>query len=515
MPVSDRSAPLLLVKLETNDGEFRVVTESVLSFKYTDRERAADVLKITVDNSDLTQFDDPLWRKGGKLKVQWGYPGGMSPERTVVITSVKGFRELQIEANALSVVMNTNVRCRVFENTTITEIARTIAAENGFGPDLQIIDIIDEVQEVFTQARLTDAQFLRRWASRVGFEFFVDFDGLHFHERRLGDAPVRVIIWHEDPGQGDIIGDPTVENDLTARPGRTRVQGRDPMTRTDIDVTANNDTDPDRHVLAPIIGIFDFDAGNAIAVEQTLASSDIVPTADATTPSARRRARARFRRTQQVAVKMTLPIVGDPLLLAKTVVEVRGMGQRLSIRYYVKEVEHDLGTGGYVCKLKLISDGHGGHSTRSTRAQGLSLLQAGRGPGRGQGRSESVEAELQAAIQAAQTSGNDQVVASLQAALTRYQTGGNAERAEVTRQLRSVINDPDADQATRDAASQAAGSLAQRGPETETGGRQNTAEAQENTADLQPERLFDAETGSVITVYRPTRRSTESRESTT
>ena len=515
MTVSDRSAPLLLVKLETNDGEFRVVTDDILSFKYTDRERAADVLKVTVDNSDLTQFDDPIWRKGGKLKVQWGYPGGMSPERTVVITSVKGFRELQIEANALSVVMNTNVRCRVFENTTITEVARTIAAENGFGPDLQVIDIIDEVQEVITQARLTDAQFLTRWASRVGFEFFVDFDGLHFHERRIGDAPVRVLTWHEDPGQGDIIGDPTIENDLTARPGRVRVQGRDPMTRTDIDVTANNDTDGNRPTAAPIVEIIDPETGNTTTVERNLASSDIVPTADATTPAARRRARARFRRAQQVAVKMSLPIVGDPLLLAKSVVEVRGMGQRLSIRYYTKEVEHDLGTGGYVCKLKLVSDGHGGHSTSSTRAQGLSLVQAGRGPGRGQGRSESVEAELQAAIAAAQTSGNDEVVSSLQAALTRYQTGGNAERAEVTRQLRSVINDPDADEATREAAAQAAGTLAQRGPETEAGGRQNTAEPREDPGELHPVDVIDTDTGDATTIYRPTRRSTEGRESTT
>ena len=169
------------------------MTDSVLSFKYTDKERAADVLKLTVDNSDLTQFDDPVWRKGGKLRVQWGYPGGMSPERTVVITSVKGFRELQIEANALSVVMNRVVKCRTFDNTTISQVVRDIATENGFGPDQQIIDEFDEVQEVITQARLTDAQFLRRWASRVGAEFWVDFDGLHFHERRMGEPPVRVI----------------------------------------------------------------------------------------------------------------------------------------------------------------------------------------------------------------------------------------------------------------------------------------------------------------------------------
>lgn len=516
MTVRDRTAPLLLVKLETNDGEFRVVTEDILSFKYTDKERAADVLKITVDNSDLTQFDDPVWRKGGKLRVSWGYPGGMSPERTVVITSVKGFRELQIEANALSVVMNRVVKCRVFENQTISQVVASIAAENGFGPDLQIIDTIDEVVEVITQARLTDAQFLRRWASRVGFEFWVDFDGLHFHERRMGEAPVRVLTYHEDPGQGDILADPTIENDLTARPGRVRVQSRDPMTREDIDVTADNDSDGNRPTAAPIVEIIDPDTGNTTTVERILASSDVVPSADATPAAARRRARGRFRRTQQVAVKMSIPIVGDPLLLAKTIVEVRGMGQRLSIRYYTKEVEHDLSTSGYTCKLKLISDGHGGHSTRSIRAQGLSLVQAGRGPGRGSGSSRQVGQQIQAALTAALENGDIQSVRMLEEALTKYQRDANASRAEVTRTLAAVAQNTNADSATRTAAAQAAGSLAQRGPETESGGRQNTAEAREDTGELQPVEVIDSDTGATVTIYREARgRGTEGRESTT
>ncbi len=516
MTIRDRSAPLLLVKLETQDGEFRVVTDEVLSFKYTDKERSADVLKLQVDNSDLSQFDDPVWRKGGKLRVQWGYPGGMSPERTVVITSVKGFRELQIEANALSVVMNRVVKCRTFDNTTISQVVRDIASENGFGPDLQIIDEFDEVQEVITQARLTDAQFLRRWASRVGAEFWVDFDGLHFHERRMGEAPVRVITYHEDPEAGDIIGEPTIENDLTARPGRVRVRGRNPMNREDIAEDADNDSDADRPTAAPIIEIIDPDTGNTTTVERTLASEDTVPTADATPAAARRRARGRFRRAQQVAVKMSVPIIGDPLLLAKTIVEIRGMGQRLSIRYYTTEVEHDLSPGGYTCKVKLVSDGHGGHSTRSTRATGLSLVQAGRGPGRGSGSSRQVQRQIQAALDAARANGDTASVRMLEAVVSAYETDANLTRAQAARVLSAVARNPDADTATRTAAAQAVGSLAQRGPETEAGGRQNTGGARPDTAELQPVGVIDPDTGATVTTYREVRgRGTEGRPGTT
>lgn len=524
MPIRDRSAPLLLVKLETTDGEFRVVTDEVLSFKYTDKENSADVLKLTVDNGDLSQFDDPVWRKGGKLRVSWGYPGGMAPERTVVITSVKGFRELQIEANALSVLMNREVRSRCFENLTITAIVRQIAEENGFGSDRQIIDEIPDTHEVVTQARLTDAQFIRRWASRVGCVFFVDFDGLHFHERRMGEPPVRTLIYHEDSGQGDFLADPVIDNDLTARPGRVRVRGRDPLTREDIDQSADNDSDGDRPTAAPIIEMVNVGSGprtslrrRPATVEENLASEDVVPTADATSTAARRRARGRFRRAQQVAVKMSAPVVGDPLLLAKTVVQVQGMGQRLSIRYYLKEVEHDLATNGYECKLKMVSDGHGGHSTRSTRARGLELVQAGRGPGSGQGSSRQIEQQLQAAIDAAREdpAGASSLV-MLERAQEAYNRDGNASRGEVSRALAAAARNPTLSEETRAAAAGAQSSLAQRGAETESGGRQGAEGSRVDTSELQPEEAVDEETGRILTFYRETRgRGTEERDATT
>lgn len=375
-----REAPSLLVKLRTDEGQdFRVVTDSVLEFKYTDRERRADVCKLTVNNWDLANFDDPVWKKGSRIVVRWGYPGRMSPERTCIITSVKGFRRLEIEATAESILLNTVVRNRTFQNQTISQIVTQIASDAGFTGSSAIIDSTDEVMDTVTQSRLTDAQFIRRWASRLGFEFYVDHEGFHFHPRRLGDDPVRTFRWYTDPGQGDILDEPNVENDVTARPGRVRAVGRDPLARTDFDEGADDSTDTDREVLAPITEVLDPEDGATTHVGYRLGAEDVVPVASPTGASAARtRARARFRRTQQVAVKMSLPVVGDPLLFAKTVVQLEGMGVRLSIRYWVTEVEHDLSPSGYRCTLKLVSDGHGGHSTTSHRARGLELLEQNR-----------------------------------------------------------------------------------------------------------------------------------------
>jgi len=374
-----REAPMLLVKLRTDEGQdFRVVTDRVLEFRYTDRERKADVCKLVVDNADLSNFDDPVFKKGSRLIVAWGYPGRMSPERQVVITSVKGFRRLEIEANAESVLLNTVVRNRTFQNQTVSQVIRGLASDAGFTGSSAIIEDTAEVIDTITQSRLTDAQFIRRWASRLGFEFYVDHEGFHFHPRRLGEAPVRTFRYFTDPGQGDILDEPTIDNDVTARPGRVRARGRDPLRREDIDETADDESDTDRDVLAPILEILDPEDGSSVHVGNRLASEDVVPVSSDTAADARTRARARFRRVQQVAVKMSLPVIGDPQLFAKTVVQIEGMGVRLSVRYWVTEVEHDLSPGGYRCTLKLVSDGHGGHSTTSRRVRGLELLESNR-----------------------------------------------------------------------------------------------------------------------------------------
>ncbi|HKZ40514.1 MAG TPA: hypothetical protein VJ044_06095, partial [Candidatus Hodarchaeales archaeon] len=420
MTVLDRSAPMLLVRLQLQDQTYRVVTDSILSFSYIDAERQTDTVKLTVDNSNLEQFDDPVWKKGGRIRVSWGYPGAMAPERTCIIMSVKGFRELSIEANGEDVVMNTVQRQRSFESMTISEIANQIAGEYGYGSEVRFIDETSERRLVVSQANLTDAQFLRQHSSELGFEFYVDFDGFHFHERRLGEPPVRVLRYFIDQTQGDFVGDPTIENDITARPGRVTARGRNPNTREDIDVTASNSTDSNRNTLTETLELIDNDSGsssiigqqsqtfnvrsNRRNIERNIGSNSTTVTAASTSDQATHEARGRFRRAQQVAVKMSASIVGDPTLLAKTIVQVEGMGRRLSVKYYLTEVTHDLAPSGYECKLKMVSDGHGGHSTTSRQAEGLSLISVQQERSN-RSRGGNVQERLSQALETARASG--------------------------------------------------------------------------------------------------------------
>jgi phage protein D len=330
------------------------LSHKVLSFVFEDSEKKADKLVLTVDNWDLTNFDHPVWKKGNLREVSWGYPGEMAPARECVIQKVTGFQQLSVEAHAKSVLMNKLAKCRTFENKKRSDVAREVAEENGYGAQLQDIEDSGEVLPIITQARMTDAQFLRQLATREGFEFYVDFDGLHFHQRRLGQRPVWVFRWYTAPEVGEVIAI-NIENDVTAKPGAVRVRGRDPLTRRDIDERGSNATTT-RDSLAPVIEIVDPETSST-RLERRNVSEEVRPSPESSPGTARREADARYRRAQQTTVELTATVLGDPNVLAKTVVEFQGISQRLSGKYFVKEAKHKIDSSGYTVELKCLRDG--------------------------------------------------------------------------------------------------------------------------------------------------------------
>lgn len=407
-------SPFFSVELVGPDGAVRLdLSDAVERFTYVDRENKADKLTLSINNFDLRHFDDPVWKKGSLLDVAWGYPGRSAPTRRCVITKVTGGRTLSVEALGEEILMTTIRKTRTFERMTRSEVVSQIARENGF---FQLhIQPTDVRYDSIIQSRRTDAEMLRRLANREGYQWYVDWDGFHWHERQVGQRPVRVFWWEGSRGSsiGDVL-DFNIENDITARPGRVRLRGRNPETGETFEAEASNSTDTGRDHLAPILEVVDRESGSgeiqslssapdvpvdaldtqvasiegltpelkaditalirdgSTSPEERLSQDETKPTSAPNIEAARREARARFRNTQQAAVKMNLDLIGSPRLLAKVVVECRGFGRRLSVRYYVKEVTHTLDvSSGYVSKAKLISDGHGGHSTETSMARGL------------------------------------------------------------------------------------------------------------------------------------------------
>lgn len=373
-PVFDRSAPgvriTLLADEKAGSGEPLDLAGRIIGFTFEDAEKKADKVSLQLDNFDLGLFDREDLMAGAVLEVSWGYPGNMSVPRRVVVKKLKGFGTLTVEGQALSALMNREAKTRSWENVTRSEVARQIAEEHGYEGQFIDIDDTEEALDVVNQTAETDARFLRRLAAREELEFYVDDGGFHFHERRQNAAPTHVFTWYADPGRGDVLS-VNVESDLVRRAGRVTVRGRDPLQRATVEASTTS-ASAARSTISEVIEVVDPETGST-SLETRNATASVQPTSVTNASRAQRESEARFRRAERETVKLSLQVVGDPTLHAKSIVEVRGISGLLSGKYYVNEVKHVISSSGYVCELKLTRDGTGRRAravAQSQRSQG-------------------------------------------------------------------------------------------------------------------------------------------------
>jgi uncharacterized protein len=404
MTIADRSAPGIRIAVVPNDRSTNSLPVNldgrVLSFTYEDSEKKTDKVSLQLDNDDLSLFDNEALFGGVILEVSWGYPGNMSPPRRVVIKKIKGFNPLTVEGHVASVLLNRRTRTRVWEQKRRSDVVREIGAENDFDGAFLSVEDTEEIQDVINQAGETDAHLLRRLAREEGFEFWVDDTGLHWHERRLDLTPTHVFVWKTSK-TGDILSI-NVESDLMRRAARVTVKGRDPFEKVTLEETANNDN-TDRATLGEsreVVETVDVETGQTVAgiyrdVEDPLLEQSRLDVqvgyqdlenqqtvldernatlltysvAENNQKKAQKRAAAKFKRAERRTVKLSMQVVGDPTLRAKSVIEVQSISSVLSGKYYVKEVKHTISSSGYICDLKLIRDAKGVFANRLTQKQ--------------------------------------------------------------------------------------------------------------------------------------------------
>ncbi len=381
MNPSDRSAPGVRITTLADEraasGAPLNLDGRVLAFSYEDSALKADQASLQLDNFDLSLFDRPELAGGAVLEVSWGYPSNMAPPRRVVVRKLKGVQTLTVEGQATSVLMNLQAKTRSWSGRRRSDVVRELAAEYGFTEEAADIGDTSEVLEAVHQSSETDARFLRRLAAREEFEFFVDDSGFHWRARNQAPAPTRVLTWYSAPGRGEVMS-VNVESDLVRRVGRVDVKGRDPLAKAPIAVSANSDT-VSRSTLGELIEVVDPETGST-SLQQRNATVSAHPTAATTPEAAKGEAEARFRAAERDTVKLSLQLVGDPTLRAKTIIEVRGISKALSGKYYVAEAKHLINASGYVVDLKLTRDGLGS-TEKAVRPQGGQPNRAAPTPG--------------------------------------------------------------------------------------------------------------------------------------
>jgi phage protein D len=375
--------PLIYVTVRDGAGNSERVIDlhRVKKLEYTDSQKQADKCVITVDNFDLSNFDDPIWAHGNIVTVSWGYVGNLSLTRECLITKVTGFTDLKVEARARSVLLDTEKKSRTFRNMSRAEIVAKIAKEYGYNEETLHIEDTGKRLGAVTQGALSDAQFLKKLAHQQGFEWFVDQDGLHFHAMKIDQVPLREFIYYTDPGYGDVISI-NVETDITRVATEVKKKGKDPATKQTIESKAVPEGQQSEVLL---VAAKDLRSGKTVYKGEILKTVLLsgkefdnkslvkdrwretalrpphlyapVNVSPVTSTEAEHEGPAKLKKSQSTAVKITITAVGDPTMNAKTVIVLRCNSKRLTGNYYVREVTHSVDPGAYTMKLKVTSDG--------------------------------------------------------------------------------------------------------------------------------------------------------------
>ncbi len=388
------------------------VSDKIIHFRYSDEERMADKLELTINNEDMSQYDNPAWRKGGILHVSWGYPGNMSPTKKCVIQKISGGRQMKVEAHGLEMLMNKAKVMKVFKGKTLDQIAKEVMTEytDCYGANGKLLEDpagTDRIKIMHAvQHAQTDAAFLSGLARKYGYHFYLDEKGARFE--RIDDAYKRSVAkqltWFS--GDGEWL-DFQYENDWKEKPHKIVGKGINPETgkpyqvegseeKTDraglakraleldaktgiIDhnaiYTPPDPTKPGSSSLDTTIEKLktvkaDVDRAASTAHKFAVEGVDVGHTSITDPALAQHHVNGKYKKRRGHAHQLSGTIVGDPSFAAKTVLKVEGISRRLSGRWAVKTVEHTLDHSGYICHFKAERDADNGYGLKGEHKSG-------------------------------------------------------------------------------------------------------------------------------------------------
>jgi len=339
---------------DTYYGDYIQMVEFIqtrlLSMKVRDRDRGKDRLELVFRNDDFAMIESPVFARGQKLLVTWGWPGEMVPPRRFIVKSVKGGDRVTIVANCRLSLLDKERKSRFEEQVTHSEFVTKVADEYGYSGTYQWIEATSERTDV-TQNRRTDARMVHKLARRNGFVFYEDATGFHWHTRNLKGEPVRWFVYRKDEGRGDLLGPPQFDINMSKGISRVRVTYRDPVTKEYGEVFGGPD-DTELESLGEETEMGNPDDSDQGRRADRMTREDTRCGGVMTKEEAQREADARYYETANGRYKMSVPIIGDSRVGAKLLVGFAGISDMLDGLYYITEAEHVVEGGKWTIDLK-------------------------------------------------------------------------------------------------------------------------------------------------------------------
>jgi len=324
------------------------------SFTFSLRDRYPDPDRARFPASgSLEWMDSGLLDEGKEVEIEYGWRGGDMQNFVGVITTVSpsfpesGVPVIHIQGRSLFDRLNKQCTNKAFNSKTDSDIAAEIAALPEIGLDSSV-DTTTAEHPLLSSESGTYANILRKRADRIGYELVVKEKTLYFEQPRylVNKGPVMTLEW----GRSLKSFTPTLSTykkvtHVTTRASQTSyARGKD--------------------ALEGSVGPGDEGAkmGNETASEiaQRLSGKNEIFLDDHSAVSqeeANLMAKARLEASSLDFIAGSGACNGNPLLMARTVIELKGLGKRFSGIYYVTQSTHTIDGSGYRTSFQVKRNG--------------------------------------------------------------------------------------------------------------------------------------------------------------
>lgn len=368
VPAEDLASPFVIVgaRKRKRDSPRIVYQDRITGVKYKDTSRSmSDRLSVTLDNSDgLMYGDDLLMRKGTLISFKFGYPGYSRDVGDFVLKHRKpSGNNLVLECHEAKRTRHSRKPLsRHWTDARRSDVVTHMLTRMGFSASEQDVEPSDLVLPIITQHRIADYPFLEEMAEEEGKEFWIDGDGAHWKAPQRNQKPARKYRYSKGLiAVGNLTGRPKIDDLGHACPGRITLSGIDPLTGEEYTVKASGALSASsEEQVKGLIRLADSDSLLSPEDGDALASGndgfEIVENVGARSKAeAKVMADTLFKRYQYGALAVKLPLLGDPWLLSRQIVECWGIGPAVDGYFWTKEVVHDLSPGKFFGSMAEIN----------------------------------------------------------------------------------------------------------------------------------------------------------------
>jgi phage protein D len=292
--------------------------------------------------------DAALFQEGNAVTISFGYVDELEVLFDGEITTVSpsfpssGIPTLSIDGHTRLHWLQRSKKTRTFQKMTDKQIVEKIAQDNHLEPQVEDPGV---TYDYVMQPNQTDLEFVRARAARIHYEVFVQAKTLIFRKMKEADEDIYTLVWGQ-PQQG-LSGPNTFPlidftPSMNARTPTPIIQVRGYDLKTKQAIIANAGTSDQNGTMGGSVR-----GGrvwsNAFPDKEFVRVSTPVQTQ----AEAQEHAKAIYNNQAINMITGNGHTIGLPALRSGKVVKLEGLGPRFSGKYYLDQVTHTIGQGGY------------------------------------------------------------------------------------------------------------------------------------------------------------------------